>query len=107
MTALALVVSFWPSNQLPGWKILTWDKLIHAGLFFVLTIAWSRTGIPVARVVAVAVALILVTEIGQSVLPIGRHGDPFDALADLLGMAAALRLRSFARGPTAPTLKEN
>jgi VanZ family protein len=93
MTAATVVAFFWPSDQLPRWTVLSWDKLIHVGVFFVVTVAWLRTGISVRAVWALMVSLVLVSEVGQSVLPIGRYGDPFDALADLAGIAAAMGSR--------------
>lgn len=106
LTVAALTAFFWPGNQLPGWHVLSWDKLLHAGLFLVLTIAWLRTGLTARGVLLLMFGLIVVSEVGQSALPIGRYGDPFDALADLVGVLVALGWwgwldgrRSIAKGP--------
>lgn len=72
-------------------KIVSWqDKIEHALLFFVLALwglkAWPR------RTVAVALGLLgygVAMELAQA-LTTYRQGDVWDALADALGVAAAV-----------------
>ncbi len=93
--ALALVVVFvlalLPAPDVP--KVVDWqDKVEHAVLFALLGLlglaAWARHD---RAVVLGLVAHGLLMEIAQS-LTAHRHGDPWDWVADTLGVAAALLL---------------
>lgn len=97
LTGIALAALLWPGEAIPGWTPLSWDKALHAGLFFVLTVAWLRTGLGSLRVALLTGGLIVGSEVGQQLLPIGRSGDPFDAMADALGMLGALGLGRWLR----------
>lgn len=80
-----------PGTSIPDVDLLTADKIVHAALFAVLGWAWLRA-FPdrAAWVVAGGLAFAIGTEVWQSALPLGRTGDPADALADALGLAVAV-----------------
>ena len=60
MTAGALVVFFWPADQMPELGgMFSYALVLHAGIFFVLTITWLRTGLSNGRVLAIVVGLIV------------------------------------------------
>ncbi len=86
-----------PGRDLPHVELQWADKLVHAGLFFVLGWLWLR-GQPAVRPRAIAATLALgaayalATELYQLLMPIGRSFDVFDALADVAGVALATAL---------------
>ncbi|WP_160279995.1 VanZ family protein [Methylotenera sp. G11] len=88
-----MVASLFIGGAQPGAGSLfhpPWDKLVHAGYFFVLTLLLYRfVGLPVVLVVAVSLALGMADEIHQTYLP-GRTADWDDFLADSIGVALAL-----------------
>ena len=92
LTVLTLAAFYWPAASLPQVVTVLWDKLVHAGLFFVLTIAWLRTGLETRKAVTLMIGLIFVTEIGQEILPVARYAELTDAIADVVGITAALVL---------------
>ena len=79
-----------PGTSLPRVRLLTVDKLVHIGLFAVLGWAWLRA-FPdkAAWIFTGGVAFAVFTEVWQDQLPIGRTGDPADAVADVIGLALA------------------
>ena len=88
LLAATLVSFLTPADDLadPGVD----DKVMHALTFLVLTLSGLLAGFPV-RALAVGLAAYAVgTEVLQHLLPIGRHGDPADVLADLVGVAVGL-----------------
>ena len=86
---LSLMVLFSPASKVPSGIELN-DKVVHAGLFLVLAVSGVVAGLPM-RSLALGLALYAgVSEVLQAVLPIDRDGSVFDALADLLGVAAGL-----------------
>lgn len=69
------------------------DKVVHGVLFAGFGLLWfgvgrSRTWL--ATIVAVGLALAVLTEVGQGLPAIARDPDPMDALADAAGLFAAL-----------------
>lgn len=84
-------LSLAPSQVLPG--VTLWDKVEHTGAYMALTLlgawafphrlAWLATGL-----FGFGVGL----EILQSMMGLGRQGDPADALANTVGIAAGLLL---------------
>lgn len=92
VVAVCMVASLFIGGAQPGAGSLftpPWDKLVHAGYFFVLTLLLYRfVGLPVILVVAVSLTLGLADEIHQSYLP-GRTADWDDFLADSVGVALA------------------
>ncbi|GAB5534133.1 MAG: hypothetical protein Rubg2KO_03820 [Rubricoccaceae bacterium] len=82
-----------PGTSLPRVRLLTADKLAHIVMFAALGWMWLRA-FPekVAWIVGGGVAFAVFTEVWQHTLPIGRTGDPADAVADILGLAMATGL---------------
>jgi VanZ family protein len=86
---LSLVVLFSPASRVPSGIELN-DKVVHATLFFVLAFTGIVAGLPL-RALALGLALYAgVSEVLQAVLPIDRDGSVYDALADVIGVAAGL-----------------
>ena len=86
---LSLVVLFSPDSRVPSGIEIN-DKVVHAALFLLLAVTGVVAGLPLR---ALAFGLVLyagVSEVLQAVLPIDRDGSVFDALADVLGVAAGL-----------------
>ena len=95
--ALCLVPSHWlpvtearlPSSHL----LLPLDKIVHSGMFAVLSVLWMRvmpTWRWTAQVLVGGLALAILTELGQGLPMIGRDPDRLDALADAVGMCAGV-----------------
>ena len=87
MVVLSLYVLFTPSS--PGDGLFeNSDKVVHLVLFALLagTTRW-RFGGSVALVLAV-VAYAVASELIQGALLSSRSGDPYDVVADLIGVAA-------------------
>lgn len=86
-----LVGMLTPGSGLPP-VFSAYDKATHATAFFVFALLWSLA-LPgtvrshLTRVLVLSVAFAVGTEVLQAMLPIGRFGDPFDAVADLVGAA--------------------
>ena len=86
--AILLVLCLTPSQDLPDPG--TGDRFEHMAAWFVLTLSGlvlaprRRLAIP-----AFALAFGVVIEILQAVTPFGRHGDPRDLVADVIGVALA------------------
>jgi VanZ family protein len=86
--AILLVLCLAPSQDLPDPG--TGDRFEHMAAWFVLTLSGfvlaprRRLAIP-----AFALALGVIVEILQMVTPFGRHGDPRDLVADMVGVALA------------------
>lgn len=73
------------------------DKVGHVAVFAALALAgrWARL-----RPVPLALALVayaVTTEVLQAALPLGRYGDPADALADVIGIGLGLAAWSAGR----------
>lgn len=80
-----------PGVQPPETPLIGLDKLAHIGLFAVFVVLWWRAYPRLPWTVAVwGVAFGVWIEVWQSVAPLGRMGDPNDALADLVGVALGL-----------------
>lgn len=91
-SALILVAMLIPGAYVPGsmWSL---DKLAHFVLFAGFAWLWLRAA-PGAwlRVGIVGLLYGVLTEVGQSVFPGERTGDPMDVLANVLGLAAGILL---------------
>jgi VanZ family protein len=91
-----VLVVYWPVVTVQGPVIWT-DKVVHALVFAVPTYAVGRA-LGSVRTVVLAFALHApVSELVQHFLLPGRSGDPWDAVADLAGVAlgaAALVVRA-------------
>ena len=68
------------------------DKLVHLLTFVALAVAGRWAGVPWVALGVGLAAYAGVTEILQAVLPIDRHGDVRDVLADVTGLALGLFL---------------
>ncbi len=80
-----------PGVTLPETRRLSPDKLAHIGLFAVWTVLWSRAWPGRSWTVAVwGAAFGVWIEVWQSVAPLGRSGDPLDAVADVVGVALGM-----------------
>lgn len=91
----SLCVVFWlalsPSDSVP--TVTVTDKVQHAAAFCVLTLAYGlmfprRRGAVILAVVALGVLI----EVLQGIMPYGRSADPRDVLADLVGICLGLLL---------------
>ena len=81
-----------PGSSLPSSEIWSYDKVGHAGMFFVLALLWLNAvrGTNTRIITGIVVAGVLLgpfSEWYQSVLPIGRFADPYDAVANFVGFA--------------------
>jgi VanZ family protein len=87
--AVLFVGLSWPGEKLPAVAALSFDKLIHAVLFGVLFWLFVRSGSRPLRVALACAAFGALSEVWQHVLPFGRTGDVYDALANLTGVLVA------------------
>jgi VanZ family protein len=81
-----------PGSSLPSSQVWSYDKVGHAGLFFILSLLWlnavrGKSTRIISGIVIAGILLGPVSEWYQSILPIGRVADPFDAVADFVGFA--------------------
>ena len=89
-SGLILVGLTVPGSSLPSARLFEFDKLIHGGLFLVLTLLWlaatsrghSGKGIGVLTVV---LAFSVLSELYQGWLPFDRTPDFLDSAADATG----------------------
>ena len=82
-----------PGKTYPNSSLLDFDKLIHAGLFFILSLLWlfalAHDRLTRAlTITAIVVVFSFGTEWYQDLLPFGRTGDVLDAVADTAGTLA-------------------
>jgi len=96
-----------PASSLsPIGPALGYDKAAHFGLFAIFGVLWMRALCPPetvsldsrvwqgGRLLLLGGLFGIGTEVYQHVLPIRRLGDPFDALADGIGLVAGVSLYS-------------
>ena len=90
LLGLTLVVMLTPADELadPGLD----DKVSHLLTFAALAVAGRLALVPVRPLAVALAAYALLTEVLQALLPIGRHGDPLDWLADVAGVGLGLAL---------------
>lgn len=91
-TLTVAAICFLPGNELPHSPFLNFDKLVHLGIFAVLTILWylpfdDKKSNPWNF----SIALLLITyggiiEVVQHKWIEGRSGDVFDLIANALGV---------------------
>jgi len=90
-----------PGQDIPDWKLLSFDKAGHAGIFFILTVLllWGfikqkpgsvlhKYFLSIAIIIAVAYGGS--TELMQKYLFENRTADPMDFLANTIGAAFTL-----------------
>ncbi|MET0188963.1 MAG: VanZ family protein [Pseudonocardia sediminis] len=104
---LSLVVFFTPASGVPTAPPGT-DKVIHLLVFALLAATGRWAGLRTGPLLAGLVLYAGVSEVLQSLLPIGRDGDVWDAVVDVtgavlgVGLFAALTRRRPARRAAAP-----
>lgn len=91
---LILVLLSIPGTNVPSLSIWDYDKVGHAGMFFILVLFWmnavaAKSLRAMSLIVICGVLLAPLSEVYQSVLPFGRQGDINDALADVAGVVLA------------------
>jgi VanZ family protein len=102
-TAILVAFSLPASALSPARTVLAFDKLIHAVLFGVFGCLWMRALCPPdteamwttlrrrgGQLFGVGVLFAGGTEVYQHLMPIRRLGDPYDALADGLGLLVGI-----------------
>ena len=85
--ALQLYGVYAPREAGPHLGIPQVDKIAHFFLFAAVAFLGLKVGVPARWLLAALVANAIVSEIVQHYLLPQRDGDPFDALADLTGVA--------------------
>ena len=92
-----LVACSLPGDELPtiNLDLLEPDKIAHFILFFLLGWFWLEA-LPVTRknklIIGILGALYaILTEVYQSVLPLGRTADPMDSVANMIGLFTAIK----------------
>ena len=96
-TLLILVACTIPGKGLPTVNIISFDKFVHFGIFagFGWLWMWALRS-PLTRrtkwVLVFGIAYAILTEIYQGLLPFEREPDPFDALANIVGLIVAVLL---------------
>jgi hypothetical protein len=89
--AVQLVLLYWPRTVSPSGG-LPWDKIVHALVFGLVMWTGVRAGIPARPWLAVSLAHGVLSEVLQGALLPNRSGDPWDAVADAVGLLLATRL---------------
>lgn len=84
-----------PGRSLTPSGLFEFDKLIHAVFFAGFGLLWLLAAqtplrIRLRRVLLAGLALAVLTELYQGLLPFERFPDPYDALANAVGLIAAL-----------------
>jgi len=98
---IMLVLMFIPSEDLPETNqyalFYGFDKVVHMGIFFVLTVllywesglksSWkAKKIITILKVMVSTIAFAILTEVGQQYLTTSRSGDKWDLFADIVGI---------------------
>ena len=97
VVAVSLVMLFSPASDAPT-GFPGSDKLVHFLLFAALAATGLLAGVPRAPLAAGLVAYAALSEALQSILPLDRHGDVRDAVADVVGLLTGLALVSLRHG---------
>ena len=97
-TVAILVACSLPGSSIPDSPVLplSIDKWVHAVMFLGFGSLWL-TALPGRgwAVFAAGVAYAVAIEVWQAALPVGRSGDPYDALADVVGLMIGLALAAW------------
>lgn len=89
-TVLIIILLSLPGSSIPSISLFEADKLIHAGLFFILTLLWLRASADdklkrALFIVGLILLFSFASEEYQGMLPFERTTDVFDSLADSFG----------------------
>lgn len=98
LVALAILASLLPAQELPS--VGGGDKLHHAAAYMVLSL-WFSGIYPKSRYVHIGVGLFLLgiaIEWAQGAMHYDRESDPYDVLANALGVVAGLLAAHFGLG---------
>lgn len=93
-TIAILVACLVPGEDLPVVNFALTDKVVHVALFAVFGLLWLRT-MPTRRraVLGWGLAFAVLIEVLQgSITAVHRSGDPFDVVADAIGLALAFAI---------------
>ncbi|WP_238152483.1 VanZ family protein [Kribbella speibonae] len=96
--ALQLYGVYAPREAGPHVGIPQIDKIAHCFLFAAVAFTGLKVGVPARWLLGALVANAVVSELVQHWLLPQRDGDPFDALADLAGVALGAWLARYGRG---------
>jgi hypothetical protein len=101
---LILALCSIPGPSIPDVTVFSLDKVGHFGMFFVGALLWLRTWPErPERVVIAGLAFSVGTELYQGLVPfLGRSADPFDVVADALGLLLGAALWQWGRRRAAP-----
>lgn len=105
-TVLATVLLLLPGEYVPDANVFGADKLVHASIFALFAVLWL-SALPEApgRVLLVGLLFAVGTELLQGAMASGRTADPYDIVANVLGLAigsgafAVLRRLRMAESP--------
>jgi VanZ family protein len=89
VVALSLVMLFSPASEVPSGFAFS-DKLVHFLLFAALAATGGLAGVRPLPLALGLIAYAGLSEVLQSILPLDRHGDVRDAVADVLGLLTGL-----------------
>ena len=89
--AVNLAILYWPWPVSPG-GLPGLDKVVHLVTFGSLALAGLRAGLPARWLLPVLAGHAVASEVVQELLLGRRSGDPWDVVADLLGVLAGTLL---------------
>lgn len=86
-------LSLTSTSSIPNFKFLSWDKIVHAAVYFILAVLFifglkPRSGW-IAFVLISCVVLGVLLEVMQGLMAGGRTADIYDAIANALGVLTA------------------
>lgn len=84
-----LVIMSIPGNRIPSVPEINLDKLVHLAVFGLLFLIFVWTGHRAWSSALGCIAFGIATEVWQHYVAIGRFGDVYDAIADILGVLIA------------------
>lgn len=90
-----LVALYWPDPP-SGPGIPGLDKVVHVVIFLAPALLGVLAGIRPVVLAPLLIAHAVVSEVVQHLLLSGRGGDPWDAVADIVGVALGLAIGSAA-----------
>ncbi|MFN3598095.1 MAG: VanZ family protein [Rubricoccaceae bacterium] len=86
-TILATVLLLLPGEYIPDASVLGADKLVHAGIFALFAVLWlAAFPAAPARVLLVGLLFATGTELLQAAMGSGRMADPYDIVANVVGL---------------------